>query len=188
MREYKDQVLPLEPRVADACKGRLEPGSEEWQAWRRARAIALEGDEDDSDDEREGEDDEHEVRTDEGAQVDDGAVKIAGEDDDEGDAARKALREQVEGSQEPKTPGGRSYSTDKLPLKRKFDDMIVGTPLDMDDELPMTVEEAMDKWGHGEDGDDLRILIKVCLRVADLYAAHLQPSGKVTQLRYRSIF
>ena len=170
VREYKDQVLPLEPRPVDACRGRLEPGSEEWEAWRRARLLGMEAEaemeDDDVDMVGEDGDDEHEVHTDEGAQMDDSAVRVVDGDDD-ADGARKSLLARMDSGsidgRGSKTPG---------PIPAMERDLSFAKPqardggMDVDEievDLPMTVEEAMDQYGQCDDpGDDLRILIKVC--------------------------
>jgi SWI/SNF-related matrix-associated actin-dependent regulator of chromatin subfamily B protein 1 len=160
MREYRDQVLPLEPRFVDACRGRLEQGSEEWEAWRRARAIALELVDDSDDEDPVG--DEHEVRTDEGGQLDDGTVQVVGSEEEEADQAQMALREAGENGDAPSTPGKQISRGRPALVKQETDSSNADQALEVV-ELPMTVEEAMDQWGQGaEGGDDLRILIKVC--------------------------
>lgn len=76
IREYKDQVMPLEPRLPSSpIGGKLEESGEEWDAWRRLREDAMRDDDDSGEEE--------EVRTDEGGKVDHGVIIVNGDEDED---------------------------------------------------------------------------------------------------------
>lgn len=135
VKEYRDQVLPLESRP-EGSGGRLQVESEEWELWRKFRDdlaadenVDVEGDSEEGDEE---------IRTDEGGRVEP-AVDVVIVDGNDGDGDVKLDMEDMGDESKKKSVEG------------------------MED-VPVTVEEAMQKWSGEEGGmglDDMRILIKV---------------------------
>lgn len=158
VREYRDQVLPLKPRLVGLQNGKLEEGSEEWNVWKNARMYSQE------------EEDIENIDGEEEGEVDKEGLKNRRE----GLIVNGDLSDEVEGD---KMSGlnGHAESGDVVVHFDLGDDSLKesaafpnglsvqkSTKVEVM-EVPITLDEAMKQFDFNEAAEDIRVLIKVSL-------------------------